>query len=80
MKFRLWELSRFCCKMSNDGTLNPIPFFKCEVADSDAHERNQKYSYGETPFRLSKRIIFKNMFPDVLDYPDFEARINVKSF
>ena len=42
---------RILLKKSDDSISSKIPLSKCEVADSDPHEGNQNYSFGETLFR-----------------------------
>ena len=59
---------------------NRIPFPKRNVADFDLHEENQTCSYGEKPFRWSRRYIFHNNFPEDLDSQNFEAWIKINGF
>ena len=73
-------MSGFWCKKPEDWSLNWILLSNCKIADCDPHEGNPNCSYGETPFRLSRRIIFSNNFLEFLDKQDFDAKINFNSF
>ena len=55
-------------------------FSKFKVAECDPREGNQTCSYGETPFRKSMWISFNINFPEILDYNDFDAEINIRNF
>ena len=50
------------------------------VAECYPIEVNQTYSYGETPFRSSRPLTFKNNSLESLDHRDFVAKIKINGF
>ena len=75
--FSLFRLSRFWCKKPNFWNLNRIFLSKCKVADCGLHEGNQTCNYGETTFRSSRSTILINNFLEILDWQEFNPRINI---
>ena len=65
------------CGKSLEWILNEIHFSQCKVADYGTDEVNQSYSYGETPFRQSRRKSLMNKFLEILDYQDFDGKIKI---
>ena len=67
-------------KKQDDWKLKPILLSECKVAYCNPHEGNQTCSPGETQFQSARWTIFSKKFLEILDYQDFDAKININSF